>query len=278
MDGVEVYKKQRKDGSLVWRKMVVSIDDVVRHDFELEFDVLEDLQGLECVPGLASELKYTEGFPYFDMALVKGISLSGIFRVRKKLAEMQKKGKLTDIREEVAPLGNGILNLGETRFLSRIAYCFEEIHEKEVVHRDIKPGNLFVCYGGNILVLDFGFASPLLDKPRTRIVGTPNYVSPEQIRNFNDVDIRGDVYSLAVVAYVGFTGETPYKETKERGYSAVLDGHLKGDADPVCELNPAVPRELSDIIAKGMALKPEDRYQTMEEFGRALESITMGGV
>lgn len=139
-------------------------------------------------------------------------------------------------------------------------------HQHGVFHRDIKPGNIMITEDGSVKVTDFGIARALDDSEElTRtgaVIGTATYFSPEQAQGL-PADERSDVYSLGIVVYemlVGkppFTGESPV---------AVAYQHVSEPAPAPDAVNPDVPREIAAIAEHAIAKKPEDRYQTAEEF------------
>ena len=151
-------------------------------------------------------------------------------------------------------------------------------HAQGIIHRDLKPGNLFVCRrpdGGEVVkVLDFGIAklrsSPGLD-PITRTgvaIGTPHYMSPEQARGERDADARTDTYALGLVLYELLSG---HKAHAGSGYNEVLYNVMSREPTPLSEVRPELPDGLLKTVARAIAYRAEDRYQSASELIAALE-------
>lgn len=139
-------------------------------------------------------------------------------------------------------------------------------HQHGVYHRDIKPGNIMITEEGSVKVTDFGIARALDDSEElTRtgaVIGTATYFSPEQAQGL-PADDRSDVYSLGIVLYELVTGKPPF--TGESPV-AVAYQHVSEPAPRPDSVNPDVPREIAAIIEHAIEKKPEDRYQTAEDF------------
>lgn len=148
-------------------------------------------------------------------------------------------------------------------------------HDAGLVHRDIKPANLLVTADGTVKVSDFGLAKrtrseSLAVTREGQVVGTPYYMSPEQCEA-RPIDTRSDVYSLGATFYSLLTGKCPYEESGS--VVQVMYAHCNSPPPDPRKSQPDVPVACSEIIAKAMAIVPEDRYQTMDEMRVDLDVV-----
>ena len=154
----------------------------------------------------------------------------------------------------------------------------------ELVHRDIKPGNLLLSRDGTIKILDLGLArffrdqqelSPAKGTERA-MVGTDDYLAPEQIVNSDDVDIRADIYSLGATLYFLLTGNSPFEDVS-MAYQKLIR-HLAQRPKPVREVRPEVPAALAAVVEKMMAKNPWERFQTPAAVVAALAPWTQSPI
>ena len=149
------------------------------------------------------------------------------------------------------------------------ALAYLHSRQPQVVHRDIKPGNIKITPGGKVILVDFGLAKVNQDSQVTTTGAramTPGYSPPEQYGTAR-TDPRSDIYSLGASLYMAVTGELP-EDALARAMGQI-------DLTPVRRHNSKVSRRLAAVIEKSMAVRPEQRYQTAEEFERALTNTRL---
>src|SRR6185436_16163763 len=156
------------------------------------------------------------------------------------------------------------------RMLREVAWALAYAHRQAVVHRDIKPDNILIEKGsGRALVADFGIARIVAapsggDSGEGRLVGTPEYMSPEQAGG-EAVDGRSDLYSLGVVGYYALTGSLPFTGSTQ----AVLAQHITKPAPQVASIARGAPRALTDALDCCLAKDAAHRYATGEALADA---------
>lgn len=165
------------------------------------------------------------------------------------------------------------------RLIIPIADALEYAHHRDIIHRDIKPANILMTESGIPMLSDFGIAKDLHAGQHTQLtavgvgIGTPEYMSPEQGRGMN-IDLRSDIYSLGVVFYELITGRKPFRADTPM---ATILKHITDPLPKPSQYVPDLPETVEMIIYKVMAKRPEDRYQSMAEFSRALTQIAYEG-
>jgi len=175
--------------------------------------------------------------------------------------------------------GNGPLPVAHAcNFIYQAALGLQYAHEQGMVHRDIKPSNLILARHGKrpvVKVLDFGLAKATregpLDKGLTdegQMLGTPDYIAPEQSLDAHKADIRADIYGLGCTLYYVLSGRPPFQAAS---MYEVLQAHHSMEAKPLNLVRPEVPWELAAVVGKMMAKVPARRYQTPGEVARALK-------
>jgi len=164
-------------------------------------------------------------------------------------------------------------------YAQQVAQGLQHALEKGMVHRDIKPHNLILARDGRkhiVKILDFGLAKARREEEGSDsdltgsgsgIMGTPDYIAPEQMKNASKADIRADIYSLGCTLYYLLTGKPPFEG---KSLFELLQAHLGKGAVPLNKVRPDVPAKLAAVVAKMMAKAPTDRYQTPLEVVQAL--------
>ncbi len=159
--------------------------------------------------------------------------------------------------------------------IRQVCLGLEAAHHEKVVHRDLKPQNVMVDPQGRIALMDFGLAHSVEMGGLTRtgvLMGTPDYMSPEQARG-EKVDARSDLFSLGVIFYELLTGRLPYESDTVMG--ALLKRTQERPTPPV-EIDPTIPRFLSDVVLTCTAIDPAHRYQSVREILDDLDSWQSG--
>jgi tetratricopeptide (TPR) repeat protein len=156
-----------------------------------------------------------------------------------------------------------------------VCRALEAAHNEKVVHRDLKPQNIMIDAEGKIYVMDFGIARSVGSEGLTMTggyVGTPGYMSPEQVKG-DEVDGRSDIFTMGIILYELLTNKMPYSaETVQRSmYKRTVERSA-----PVTEIDPTVPKYLSEVVAKCLEIDPQERYQSANELWTDLETWLTG--
>jgi eukaryotic-like serine/threonine-protein kinase len=162
-------------------------------------------------------------------------------------------------------------------YMRQAALGLQHAHEKKLVHRDFKPANLMLTREGVVKILDMGiarFQGGKSDMTGTNtVMGTPDYLSPEQAVDAKRVTIRADLYSLGCSLYHLLAGRVPFRGDN---LTTILLAHQRDEPTPLESLRPGLPRELGAIVRKLMAKNPDDRYSTPGEVAEVLRLFVAG--
>jgi serine/threonine-protein kinase len=161
--------------------------------------------------------------------------------------------------------------------LRQVCQALREAHAVGLIHRDVKPGNVFVAERGGLYdvvkLLDFGLVKPVAEFGSARLTqegaisGTPLFMSPEQARGVDNLDARSDIYSLGAVAYALVSGRPPFERASPL---EVIVAHARDEVVPPSRQRPDVPADLERIILRCLAKRPEDRFRDAESLDQAL--------
>jgi serine/threonine-protein kinase len=192
------------------------------------------------------------GDPFIVMELLHGASLGSI---------LQTEGRLSAVRA--------------IQTLLPIAEALQLAHTRGLVHRDVKPDNIFILHDEGTIqpkLVDFGIVKTTQQDSNTHltragdVIGSPDYLSPEQARGQSDVDHLSDVWAFSVVLYEAITGRVPFNATN---YNALVRQIIEDEPPPLEKLA-VVNQELSAIVSRGLSKDRRGRYSSMAEMGRAL--------
>jgi serine/threonine protein kinase len=195
-------------------------------------------------PNIVEVFDYAEheGVPYLVMKFVEG----------ETLRSRQRRGKVP--REETG------------RIMKAIGSALSYAHGRGILHRDVKPANVLLGSDGSILLADFGLARLLASSQSTfsseMMIGTPQYIPPEQARSEPDLDARADIYSLGVVLYELIVGSVPFDSDSP---ISIIHDHLNTPPTPPREIAPEVSVELEAVILRSLAKKKWDRFASVDE-------------
>lgn len=201
-----------------------------------------------------------DGFHYFVMEYLEGKSLYDIMAP--------------------PPAGEG-RSFSEAEALDitiQMADALAHAHERNLIHRDVKPKNIMLTPAGVAKLTDLGLARAADDKEAAeaeagKAYGTPYYISPEQIRGDVDIDFRADIYSLGATMYHLVTGRPPFEGENP---SAVMHKHLKQQLVPPDHINTALSAGVGEIIEVAMAKNRDERYATTQDMLDDLRTVARG--
>ncbi|HKI65439.1 MAG TPA: serine/threonine-protein kinase [Burkholderiales bacterium] len=231
------------------KTILMPSDPVVRAEYEARFQQEAKAAGGLNHPNLITiyDIGREGDIAYMAMELLEGV----------ELRDMMRSGRLElpFVLEVLAQVAGGL------------AYA----HERGVVHRDVKPGNIMILGGRHAKVMDFGVARMRASEIETQVgavLGSPKYMSPEQVAA-GRVDGRSDVFSLGVLLYELATGSPPFAAPDVRQYMLQIAGATPA---PPSDLNPALPPMFDLIVARALEKDPEQRYQSAADFAADLRA------
>ncbi|WP_219469138.1 serine/threonine protein kinase [Nonomuraea rhizosphaerae] len=230
---------------------VLSVDDRFRQRFILESRTVASIEHPNIIPIYEANAD-DDGVLYIAMRYVDGLDLRRLIYDRGAL-----------------PIGQG------NQIFAQVAAALDAAHAHDLIHRDVKPANILLA-GDHVYLTDFG-----ITKHRTSIsgltqtdqfIGTPRYMSPEQI-NKEHIDGRCDQYALACVTYEALSGRLPFQRDND---IALLWAHLAEQPTPLSQVRPELPLEVDRVMMRALAKSPEQRYPTCTAFVSALRDAISG--
>ena len=227
---------------------------------------------------VAARLRHPHIIPLFDSGQIAatGDQPALLFYIMPRIEGESLRSLLQ--RETVLPMNQAL------KIASQVADALQHAHQAGVVHRDIKPENILL-EAGHALVADFGISralgalrnqnvtTPNLTETGSAI-GTPAYMSPEQIEGRTDIDGKTDIYSLACVLFEMLSGVAPYTGPTP---TAVAARHFLDPVPTIRQVRPEVPIEIDSALRRAMAKAPADRFATADQFNLALQSGLTSG-
>jgi serine/threonine protein kinase len=210
---------------------------------------------------IEAQLRHPYILPLFDSGDAEGL----LYYVMPHVAGRSLQARLTE--EIQLPLEEAL------RITSEVAEALAHAHARGVVHRDVKPGNILLDEG-HALMADFGIARAVSDLAGPAlsdsgiVVGTPEYMSPEQCSNKGKVDGRSDIYALGCVLYQMLSGEPPFTGATAQ---AIIARHLQDRPRSLRVVRPAIPQYIEEAIGVALAKAPAARFGTALRFVAALK-------
>lgn len=221
----------------------VSSDDSFRRRMQREARTAGRLQEPHIVP--IHDFGEVDGQVFIDMRLIEGRDVGSV---------LSRTGPLPPPRA--------------VAIVEQVAAALDAAHRAGVIHRDIKPENILLGEGDFAYLVDFGIAAAATDERVTRTgaaIGSWNYMAPERFGN-DDPTYRVDIYALACLLFECLTGTRPFQTTS---LSSLMAAHLVEPVPRPSQRNPAVPAAFDEVVARGMAKDPADRYLTAGDLAKA---------
>ncbi|MFG1695960.1 serine/threonine protein kinase [Nonomuraea sp. NPDC049309] len=230
---------------------VLSVDDRFRQRFILESRTVASIEHPNIIPIYEANAD-ADGVLYIAMRYVDGLDLRRLIYDR-------------------GPLALGPAN----QIFAQVAAALDAAHAHDLIHRDVKPANILLA-GDHVYLTDFGITkhrSSISGLTQTdQFIGTPRYMSPEQI-NKEHIDGRSDQYALACVVYEALSGRLPFQREND---IALLWAHLAEQPVPLSQIRPELPPAVDAVMSRALAKSPDQRYATCTEFVTALRDAING--
>jgi serine/threonine-protein kinase len=228
--------------------------------FLREAHVVAQIRSLHVVQVIDVD-RTPDGHAYIVMELLEGEPLSGVLDRHRKL-----------------PVALAC------EYASQILAALEAAHALGVIHRDLKPENVIVTFAGGkpvLKLIDFGIAKAMRADPRQKnltvvgvVMGTAEYMAPEQARSAGSVDVRADIYAAGVMLYEMIAGTRPVRSDSGEDARVIALKVERGEVIPLVQAAPDAPREIAGLVHHAMAARPEMRFATATEMRIALEGAS----
>ncbi|MCP4199527.1 MAG: serine/threonine protein kinase [Proteobacteria bacterium] len=250
--------------AMVFKAKDLELDDFVALKVFLQ-KVIDPKMQSESLARFKQELKLSRRITHSNIIRLYDIGMCHGHRYLSM--ELLEGEVLEDILAEPIGFARGIA------YLIQACAGLQVAHDQGIIHRDVKPDNLFVTEEDIVKVMDFGIAKNTFVSGMTMegmTAGTPEYMAPEQISNFSEVTACADLYSLGLIAYRMFTGVLPFEHEE---LMPLLMMHLNQAPRPPREINPDIPEGLEQIILRLMEKKPENRYHSCRELANDFQYL-----
>ena len=235
----------------VLRPETASMDPSILDRFKTELRVARRIAHRNIVRTF--DFREANGIRFITMEFVQGMTLKQLIRSRGGL-----------------PLNVGL------QIAKQACAGLAAAHEAKVVHRDVKPQNIMLTHQSDVKIMDFGIVREKEKASMTQtglVMGTPDYMSPEQAQGKGDLDFRSDIYSLGVVFFEMFTGALPF--SGDSAFSIALK-HVQEAAPAPRTIKADLPEVIERIIIRCMAKNPAERYQAMSQLQAELYQVSAG--
>ncbi|MEV5890736.1 serine/threonine protein kinase [Nonomuraea fuscirosea] len=230
---------------------VLSVDDRFRQRFILESRTVASIEHPNIIPIYEANAD-ADGVLYIAMRYVDGLDMRRLIYDRGPL-----------------PIGQA------NQIFAQVAAALDAAHAHDLIHRDVKPANILLA-GDHVYLTDFGITkhrSSISGLTQTdQFIGTPRYMSPEQI-NKEHIDGRCDQYALGCVVYEGLSARLPFQREND---IALLWAHLAEQPTPLSQIRPELPPQVDAVMMRALAKSPEQRYASCTEFVTALRDAISG--
>lgn len=178
-------------------------------------------------------------------------------------------------REALAADGQRLSVDQTITLISAICRAVDYAHQQGIIHRDIKPANIMIRPTGSPVLMDFGIAKMVLSSEKTAtgfVLGTVSYMAPEQIKG-DPIDHRVDIYALTILLFELLIGRRPFESDNS---VATMQKHLNEPPPDLQQIDPTLPAKIAEIVAKGLAKEPADRFARANDMAAELESVQTG--